>query len=343
MTDNLKGVVVRLAIFLTICALALFATVAVFAQLRFGQSNNTYTAVFSNVSGLRTGNLVREAGVEIGKVKDISVNSDATVRVEFSTDSSVVLTEATQAEVRYDDLIGGRFLALTDGADNPKILRPGNTIPIARTHPALDLDSVTGGFRPLLRALKPDQLNALSGELTAALQGEGPAIGSFLNQAAAITNTLADRDQLIGQVVDNLNAVLATLGGHTDQLDKTVTSLSQLVGALAERKTDISNAVAYTNAATGALADLLAHTRPAIRKAVSETDRVATNALAQREYLENILNTLPDKYRVLNRQAMYGDYFNFYFCDVVLKFNGKGGQPVYAKIAGQSTGRCAPK
>jgi len=27
----------------------------------------------------------------------------------------------------------------------------------------------------------------------------------------------------------------------------------------------------------------------------------------------------------------------------VLKLNGKGGQPTYAKIAGQSTGRCAPK
>jgi phospholipid/cholesterol/gamma-HCH transport system substrate-binding protein len=27
----------------------------------------------------------------------------------------------------------------------------------------------------------------------------------------------------------------------------------------------------------------------------------------------------------------------------VLKLNGKGGQPVYVKVAGQSTGRCAPK
>ena len=52
---------------------------------------------------------------------------------------------------------------------------------------------------------------------------------------------------------------------------------------------------------------------------------------------------LPDKYRELNRQAMYGDFFSFYLCDLVLKLNGKGGQPVYVKVAGQSTGRCAPK
>jgi phospholipid/cholesterol/gamma-HCH transport system substrate-binding protein len=137
--------------------------------------------------------------------------------------------------------------------------------------------------------------------------------------------------------------VLGSLGGQSDRLDKAVTSLSELVGGLAERRTDISNAVAYTNAATGSLADLLAQARAPFSKAVAETDRVAAIAVADHEYLDNLLNTLPDRYRALVRQGMYGDYFSFYLCDVVLKLNGKGGQPVYVKVAGQSTGRCAPK
>jgi phospholipid/cholesterol/gamma-HCH transport system substrate-binding protein len=41
--------------------------------------------------------------------------------------------------------------------------------------------------------------------------------------------------------------------------------------------------------------------------------------------------------------GMYGDFFSFYLCDAVLKLNGKGGQPVYLKLAGQDTGRCTPK
>jgi len=65
--------------------------------------------------------------------------------------------------------------------------------------------------------------------------------------------------------------------------------------------------------------------------------------VADHDYLDNFINTLPDKYKVLNRQAMYGDFFSFYLCDAVLKLNGKGGQPVYVKVAGQTTGRCAPK
>ena len=58
---------------------------------------------------------------------------------------------------------------------------------------------------------------------------------------------------------------------------------------------------------------------------------------------DNLLNTLPDAYQVLARQGIYGDFFSFYLCDLVLKLNGKGGQPVYVKVAGQSSGRCAPR
>lgn len=122
-----------------------------------------------------------------------------------------------------------------------------------------------------------------------------------------------------------------------------MTSLSQLVHGLAERKTDIANAVAFTDAAAGSVADLLAQARMPLSTVVRETDRVASIALADHDYLDNLLNTLPDKYQALVRQGMYGDFFAFYLCDVVLKVNGKGGQPVYVKVAGQATGRCAPK
>jgi phospholipid/cholesterol/gamma-HCH transport system substrate-binding protein len=137
--------------------------------------------------------------------------------------------------------------------------------------------------------------------------------------------------------------VLGTLGGQSDQLAKTVDSLSSLAGGLAARKTDISNAIAYSNAATATVADLLDQSRPPLHNVVVQTDRVAGIAVADHEYLDDLLKTLPDTYQKLGRQGIYGDYFSFYLCDLILKLNGKGGQPVYVKVAGQSTGRCAPK
>ncbi|BBZ70423.1 virulence factor Mce family protein [Mycobacterium paraseoulense] len=342
MRQNLTGTFWRVSIFMVVCFFGIFALVAVFGELRF-TSATAYNAVFTNVSGLKGGNFVRIAGVEVGKVRTITVNDDATVNVEFSTDKSVVLTEGTRAVIKYENLVSDRYLALEEGPGHVKTLRPGQIIPVSRTQPALDFNALIGGFRPLFRALDPQQVNALTGQLIAVFQGEGVTIGDFLSQTASLTSTLADRDQLIGQVIGNLNTVLGSFGDQNKQFDKAVDSLSELMKGLAERKSDISNGVAYMNAVAGSVTDLLSQARPPLQNTVHQLDRVAGIVAADHEYLDHLLETLPDKYQVLGRQGLYGDFFSFYLCDVVLKVNGKGGQPVYIKVAGQATGRCTPK
>jgi phospholipid/cholesterol/gamma-HCH transport system substrate-binding protein len=342
MRDNLSGAVWRLAVFVVVCLFGMFALLTVFAQFRFGDAT-AYKAVFANVTGLKNGNFVRVAGVEVGKVSGISINDDGTLTVTFTADDSVVLTEGSRAVVRYDNLIGGRYLGLEEGAGDTRRLPAGATIPLDRTAPALDLDALIGGFRPLFRALDPDQVNALSGQLVSALQGQGATIGSFLSQTAALTNKLADRDQLVQQVITNLNAVFGSLGDQNEQFGKAITSLSELVDGLEARKLDISNGIAYANEAASSIADLLAQARPPLQNVVHETDRTAGIVVADHAYVDDLLDTLPDAYRVLGRQGLNGDYFSFYLCDLVLKMNGKGGQPVYIKLAGQASGRCTPK
>ncbi len=120
-------------------------------------------------------------------------------------------------------------------------------------------------------------------------------------------------------------------------------ALPQLIGGLSRRKADIANAVAHIDGAAATIADMLAQARPPLKSVVHEADRVSGIVVADHDYFDNLLNTLPDTYQILDRQGIYGDFFSFYLCDAVLKLNGKGGQPVYVKVAGQDTGRCAPK
>ena len=256
MKENLRGAILRVGVFLAVCTLGLLAMLAVFAQLRF-ETEKTYTAEFHTVSGLENGNFVRIAGVEVGKVRKITIRDDGIALVDFGTDASVALTEGSRAVIRYRNLIGERYLALEEGAGGTRQLQPGATIPLARTAPALDLDALLGGFRPLFRALDPQQVNTLSGQLIEALQGEGPTITSFLTQTAAVTNTLADRDQLIGQVITNLNTVVGSLGGQSTQFAGAVDSLSAALATIADRKQDLRNGLAYANEAAASIGDLL--------------------------------------------------------------------------------------
>lgn len=332
----------RFAIYAAVCLVGIAVVFAVFSQVRFEKAN-TYHAVFANVSGLRENNFVRIAGVEVGKVKKVAVQPDSTVRVEFTADESVVLTEGSRAVVRYDDLFGGRFLALDEGAGGVKRLGPGATIPLSRTQPALDLDALIGGLRPVFRALNPDQVNTISGQLIQALQGQGPTVGSVLTQAAAVTNTLADRDRLFGSLITNLNTVLGSLGDQDGQVAKAVDSLSTLMDTLQARKQDVASGTRAADRLFAVGAEVLTRARSPLKKVVDQTDRVAGTLLADKDFLDNLINTLPDDYRIIGREGLYGDFFTFYLCDLILKLNGKSGQPVYVNLASQRSGRCTPK
>ncbi|OLP00227.1 mammalian cell entry protein [Mycolicibacterium porcinum] len=335
-------VATRVVLFTALSLVFTFILVTVFGQFRF-DSRASYSAVFTNVSGLKGGNFVRVAGVEVGKVKDLTLHKDGTVTVEFAIDKGLTLTEGTRAAVRYENLIGDRYLALEEGPGSVRKLQPGQTIPLDRTAPALDVDALIGGFRPLFHALDPDQVNALSGELLKVFQGQGGTISSVLAQTSALTTTLAGRDQLIGQVITNLNTVLGTFAERDQQFADGLDKLSELVAGLAERKSDIATGTAYINAAAGSVADLLTTAREPVKEAVAQTDRFAGQVMADRDYVDELVRTLPDAYQVLARNGLYGDYFGFYLCDAILKLNGKGGQPVYVKLAGQDSGRCTPK
>jgi phospholipid/cholesterol/gamma-HCH transport system substrate-binding protein len=119
--------------------------------------------------------------------------------------------------------------------------------------------------------------------------------------------------------------------------------LSQLAQGLADRRTDITTGTAYINEAASSVADLLTAARPPIKDFVTQGDRAAGQIMADHDFVDNLVKTLPDAYQILARQGLYGDYFGFYLCDAILKVNGKGGQPVFIKLAGQDSGRCTPK
>ena len=253
MTGRTGRAVRRVILFTAVCLAFMFTLLTVFGQFRFDPRVG-YHAVFTNVSGLKGGNFVRIAGVEIGKVSTMTLHHDGTVTVDFSIDKGPALTEGTKAVVRYENLIGDRYLSLEEGPGSVRTLRPGDTIPPARTAPALDVDALIGGFRPLFRALDPDQVNALSGQLLKVFQGQGGTVASVLAQTSALTTTLAGRDQLIGEVITNLNTVLATFAARDDQFAEGLDKLAEFAQGLADRKTDITNGTAHINAAAASVA-----------------------------------------------------------------------------------------
>lgn len=330
-----------LGVFITVMTMILASVVMVFGNVRF--DDNGYQAVFRDVSGLQRNQFVRVAGVEVGKVTGIEINDDETVTVDFVIDDSYTPTEATEATVRYLNLTGDRYLELRDGAGEPRPLPARGTIGLDRTSPALDLDSLLGSFRPLLRAIEPDQLNQFTAELLAVLQGQGSTVESLLARTASVTAALADRDRVIGDLIDNLNTVLSTVADRSDQLGGALDSAALLADRLATDSADWGRALTSVNTVTRSLGELLTETRAPIAQTVTQLKRTTDQLNAGTETIDSVLSRLPDTYQALTRLGAYGNFFNYYLCTLRIKLNGLNGENLILPVFGQTHGRCEPK
>jgi len=303
--------------FLTLAVVVALATTVLALTIAnaSGGAQTTYTARFTDASGLLRGDDVRIAGVVVGTVDDIRIVDRRLAEVEFSVAQDQPLPASVQASILYQNLVGQRYLSLEQGTGpTGEVLPADGTIPVERTRPPLDLTVLFNGFKPLFTALDPEQVNQLSFEIIQVLQGQGGTIKSLLAHTASLTNTIADRDEVIGQVIDNLNAVLETVNSRDEQLGELISSLQALVSGLAEDREPIGEAIVSIGELTEVTAGFVEDARPALRDDIGHLGDLAENLNAQEEELEQTIQNLPGKLQTITRAGSYGSWFQFYLC-----------------------------
>lgn len=309
----------KLLVFMLVTSVATAGLALTISGIGLGDIKE-YSAVFSDVTGVEEGDDVRISGVAVGEVRDIQLTTDTTngkpaAEVRFTVASEQRLATSTQAAVRYRNLIGQRYIALTEGAGSSEELSDGDTIPLSRTKPALDLTVLFNGFKPLFAALSPKDVNQLSYEIIRVFQGEGGTVESLLAHTASVTNTIADRDRVVGALIDNLNSVLDTLARRDDELSSMITELQQFISGLAQDREPILNSLDAVSRLSEETAGLVSKTRPALVADIEQLRRVTGVLNDGREIIDDTLQIMPIKLKKVGRTASYGSFFNFYLCN----------------------------
>src|SRR6195952_4228711 len=231
MSETSKGrdhTLLYVSIFTVVMLLVAAGLIVVFGQFRFA-SGNTFHATFTEASRLKAGQDVRIAGVPVGSGTGIELNPDNTVDVKFDVSNRYQLYTSTRAVVRYQNLVGDRYLEITSGPGDLRKLPAGATLGTANTQPALDLDALLGGLRPVLKGLAGSKVNEVRNAVIELLQGQGGSLSTLLASTSSFTTDLAARDQLIGDTINNLNAVLGTVDEKGAQFNDAVDQLQQLI------------------------------------------------------------------------------------------------------------------
>lgn len=101
-------------------------------------------AHFTSISGLKMGASIEIAGVEVGRVDDITLDLNSyDAKVRMLVANSVPVQEDAIASIRTKGLIGDRYVRISPGASS-KNLREGDRI--IQTEPAIQFEELISQF-----------------------------------------------------------------------------------------------------------------------------------------------------------------------------------------------------
>lgn len=100
-------------------------------------------AVFPSAGGLKVGAVVEIAGIEIGRIKSLSLNDDYQARVVFDIHRRVILQDDSIASIKTKGLLGEKYVDITPGGSEEMIHEGGV---IYDTEPPIDLEALIAKF-----------------------------------------------------------------------------------------------------------------------------------------------------------------------------------------------------
>ncbi|MEV6756851.1 MCE family protein [Streptomyces sp. NPDC051214] len=320
---SLTGPAVKSLIFIVVTALATTVLALSVSGSDVGGSRS-YKAWFTDATGLNEGDSVRIAGVKVGQVSSIEIVQRRYAQVEFTLEGERRMPASATASIKYLNMLGQRFVDVRRGAGPVgRTLQPGQTIPLSRTTPALDLTQLFNGFQPLMQGLSPQDTNALAGSIVQVLQGEGGTVESLLATVGSLTTTVAAKDRVIGQVISNLNRVLKAVNTRQKGFTELIGTVEKLVSGFSDDRKSVGRSVESLAKLSVSTADLFGKSRAPLKEGIRDLGRVSETLADNAPLVENVLQKTPQKMAAISRTASYGSWLNLYLCE--------------AKVSGVST------
>ncbi|MHB8466004.1 MAG: MCE family protein [Acidimicrobiales bacterium] len=251
---------------------------------------DTYHAVLSNADSLVAKDDVKIAGVTVGQVHSVKVRRGKAL-VTFSLDKNIRLRANTAAGMRWQNVIGAKFLYLYPSVDGDVVKR-GATL--TREVAGADVGNFlidVGGF---LKALNPADVNSFTRSIVSALQDNQGQVSSLLDNTATVAQTVGGLDTNVAHIVDNLSGVLTALQARDKDLASVVDHLSSVAADLATRNDVIDNVIANLGAVNADLSKLVTANKGNVDQLVANLQTVTNVLVAHTSDLNRDLLTAPD-------------------------------------------------
>ena len=205
-----------------------------------GEDPMEVTVEFVDVLDLVPKSTVKVNDVNVGTVSDISLRGyTAVATLEIRND--VDLPDNAIAEIRQTSLLGEKFVSLAAPADGPSSnpLETGDRIGLDRTGRNPEVEEVLGALSLLLNGGGVAQLQTITRELNAALEGREGAAKSVLRQVSSFMGQLDDNKADIVTAIDKLNRLAIGIRREQPTIDAALDDLPSALDSIDSQRKDL--------------------------------------------------------------------------------------------------------
>ncbi|MGZ4451759.1 MAG: MCE family protein [Nocardioides sp.] len=265
----------------TAVALALAMVLAFNLQKLPGMKGTTYHARFADASGLHTGDRVEVAGVRVGRVDKITINTSsggASVDVAFSV-KDAKLGENTEASIEVLNLLGEKYLRLEPGTtahDDGAYLDAGATIPLERTTAGYDIVGTLDQLTETTGKIDTDQLGTALNTVATTVNQAAPQVRGSFEGLARLSQTIASRDDDIDQLLQHAHRVVDLINQRKGDLIGLMKQGDQIFKELIQRRDDIHALLVNAGSLADQLRGLARDNEKQLGPALDELDRAIT-------------------------------------------------------------------
>lgn len=315
-----------------------FGLASIIGNISFFSARYEIKAEFSDATGVLRGDLVKIAGVNVGKVTNFLVqDGDAIVTMEIN--GKVQIPENATVEIKYRNLLGQRVINL-ERPDIPssRMLENGDLIPLAQTTPALDLSVVFNNLRPLIQSTNPEHINTVSRALLEVFKGREGDLEGVLANLGELSDTLIGGGQRLGRLVTNLDDLAKLLNSESGDLKVGIDRFTELMEALAEVTPTLKRAITQLDTASTDFGNFLVKNEDNITQDLKDLAFILGIVDNQLGDLDGIAKNLKEVLLATARSQSYGSYWNLY----VVNLCPEVGEvlPIFEELPDDFTGKC---
>jgi phospholipid/cholesterol/gamma-HCH transport system substrate-binding protein len=315
----MRSTSIKLTVFTVFTIIVTFWLGSVIGNISPLKETYQVEAVFTDATGILVGDLVKIAGVDVGKVTGFKVEEGEAV-VAMEIDGGVELPRDVIVEAKFRNLLGQRVINLIrPDSFSPENLEDGDRVPVTQTRPALDIGIVFNNLRPLINSTDPEDINTVAQAVLDIFEGNEKDFAGLLGNVGTITKTLADGDQRLARLIEDLDGLTILLNDESTSVKTGFNRFTELIESLADVTPTIERVVTQLNQASTRFGGILAKNRDNIDQELDDLAALLGIVNDNLGSVDAVAKNLKEVLLASARSQGYGKWWNLYVVNLCLE------------------------